>query len=118
MRQAGFIAAAGIYSLTTMVDRLAEDHANARLLAEGLAEIPGIQIDPNRPRTNLVFFDVTAPMGVVGLAARLREYGVICNASYGQKIRMVPHYGIERSDIEHTLRAVREILVGVPVGAR
>ena len=118
MRQAGFIAAAGIYSLSTMVDRLAEDHANARLLAEGLAEIPGIQIDPNRPRTNLVFFDVTAPIGVVGLATRLRDYGVICNASYGQKIRMVPHYGIERSDIEHTLRAVREILVGIPVGAR
>ena len=55
---------------------------------------------------------------LVGLATRLRDYNVICNASYGQKIRMVPHYGIERADIDHTLRAVREILVGVPVGAR
>jgi threonine aldolase len=118
MRQAGIIAAAGIVSLTTMVDRLAEDHANAKLLVEGLAQIPGIQIDPNRPRTNLVFFDVTAPMGAAGLVTRLREYGIICNSSYGQRIRMVPHYGIERSDIERTIRAIQEVLQGVPVGVR
>jgi threonine aldolase len=101
-----------------MVDRLAEDHENARILAKGLAEIPGIAIDANKARTNLVFFDVSAPLGAAGLVARLREHGVLCGVGYGQRIRMVTHYGIERSDVEHTLQAVRNILVGVPVGAR
>ncbi len=118
MRQAGIIAAAGIVALQTMIDRLAEDHANARLLAEGLAEIPGIDIDPKRSRTNLVFFDVIAPIGAADLVARLRELNVRCNVSYGQRIRMVSHYGIDRDDIVRTVRAVREVLVGVPVGAR
>ena len=118
MRQAGVLAAAGIVSLTTMVDRLAEDHANARRLAEGLSEIPGIEIDQSGARTNLVFFDVSAPMGAAGLVTRLRDHGVICTSGYFNRIRMVPHYGVDRADIEHTLRAIREILVGVPVGAR
>jgi threonine aldolase len=118
MREAGVIAAAGVVALTTMVERLAEDHANARRLAGGLAEIPGIEIDPGSVQTNLVFFDVTAPLGAPGLVAGLRERGVSCMVNYGRRIRMVTHYGIERSDIEHTLRAIQEILVGVPVGAR
>src|SRR5262249_27602001 len=105
-------------ALTTMVDRLADDHANARHLAEGLAEIPGIKIDPKMVQTNLVFFDVTAPLGAAALVAGLREYGVACLVSYGSRIRMVIHHGIERSDIDRTVRAVREVLVGVPVGAR
>jgi threonine aldolase len=118
MRQAGIIAAAGIVALDTMIHRLADDHDNARILAEGLAEIPGIELDANKPRTNLVFFDVSAPLGAAGLVARLREYGVLCGVGYGQRIRMVTHYGIERADVETTVRAVREILVGAPVGAR
>lgn len=118
MREAGIIAAAGVVALNTMIDRLAEDHENARLLADGLAEIPGIEIDPSKVRTNLVFFDVTAPVGAVGLAARLREQGVLCSAGGGSsRIRWVTHYGIERADTERALRATREILVGVPVGA-
>jgi threonine aldolase len=118
MREAGVIAAAGLVALKTMVDRLAEDHANAHRLAEGLAEIPGIEIDPATVQTNLVFFDVNSPVGAPGLVAGLRERGVSCLVSSGRRIRMVTHYGIERADVEHTLRAVREILVGVPVGAR
>jgi threonine aldolase len=118
MRQAGIIAAAGIVALNSMVDRLAEDHENARALAAGLAEIPGIEIDAKKARTNLVFFDVAAPLGAAGLVARLREHGVLCGAGSGQRIRMVTHYGIERADVDRTVRAVREILVGVPVGAR
>jgi threonine aldolase len=118
MREAGVIAAAGVVALTTMVDRLAEDHANARLLAAGLAEIPGVEIDPESVQTNLVFFDVTSPVGAPGLVAGLRERGVSCLVSGGSRIRMVTHYGIERADIEHTLRAAHKILVGVPVGAR
>jgi threonine aldolase len=118
MREAGIIAAAGIVALTSMVDRLADDHANARRLAEGLADIPGIEIEPKTVQTNLVFFDVTAPLGAASLVSGLRERGIGCLVSYGLRIRMVTHYGIERSDVEKTLQAVREVLVGVPVGAR
>src|SRR5258708_21382104 len=118
MREAGILAAAGVVALSTMVDRLAEDHANAHRLAEGLANIPGIEIDPKTVQTNLVFFDVTSPVGAPTLVAGLRDRGASCMVSHGRRIRMGTHYGIERSDIEHTLRAVQEILVGVPVGAR
>ena len=63
MRQAGVIAAAGLYALDHHVERLAEDHANARALAEGLAEIPGVEIDPATVETNIVVFDVADPEG-------------------------------------------------------
>lgn len=117
MRQAGIIAAAGIVALTSMVERLAEDHANAKALAEGLAEIPGLQIDPRAVPTNLVFFDVLDPIGGAGLAKRLREQGILCNATSPTRVRLVTHRGIERADVEHALRVIRETLVGVPVGA-
>lgn len=118
MREAGIIAAAGIVALSTMVERLAEDHANARVLAEGLAEIPGVSIDPDQVRTNLVFFEVDAPIGAAGLIARLRDDGVLGGLSGPNRIRMVTHFGIERSDVERVARLVRESLVGVPIGAR
>ena len=118
MRQAGIIAAAGIVALTSMVDRLAEDHENARVLAEGLAEIPGIEIDPAKVQTNLVFYDVTAPVGGQGLVKALREQGILCTSPYPGRIRMVTHYGITRDDVELALRAIREVVVGIPVGVR
>lgn len=116
MRQAGVIAAAGIVALNSMVDRLAEDHDNARVLAEGLAEIPGITIDPTKAQTNLVFYDVDAPLGSQGLVKALREHGVLCTSPYPGRIRMVTHHGITREDVDLTLRLIREILVGIPVG--
>jgi threonine aldolase len=61
MRQTGVLAAAGLVALDTMVDRLAEDHANARTLAEGLAELPGVSCDLSRVQTNLVYFDLAKP---------------------------------------------------------
>lgn len=118
MREAGIIAAAGVVALGSMVDRLAEDHANARVLAEGLAEIPGIDIDPEQVQTNLVFFGVSAPLGAAALVARLREGGVYAGLSGPNRVRMVTHFGVERADVERAVRLVRESLVGVPVGAR
>jgi threonine aldolase len=118
MREAGVIAAAGIVALESMVDRLAEDHANAKLLAEGLAELPGLEVDPEAVQTNLVFVGVVAPMGPAGFVDGLREHGVRCMATYGNRVRLVTHYGIERADIEHALRAARQVLGSVPVGAR
>lgn len=110
MRQAGVLAAAGIVALETMIERLAEDHANARRLAEGLAEISGVVIDPARTKTNMVMFDlaegarVTPAQLVEAMAAR----GVVIRAS--KPFRLVTHYWIKPHHIEHTLRAFGEVL--------
>jgi len=106
MRQAGVLAAAGIIALEEMVDRLADDHANARYLAEGLARVPGIAIDPSLVQTNILFFKVES-MPAQDFAARLRERGVL--SSGGGRVRMVTHYGIEREDIDYALEAIREV---------
>jgi threonine aldolase len=106
MRQAGIIAAAGVYALENMVDRLAEDHDNARVLAEGLYTIPGISLA--LPQSDLVFF--TAEGWDLGeLVRRLGERGVLC-LDEGGRIRMVTHYGIERRDVQEALARVRELI--------
>ena len=111
MRQAGIVAAAGIVALEEMVDRLAEDHANARALAQGLAELPGIQVDLARVQTNIVYFDlVRDDLTPAGLVTRLREHGVLLLAVGGRRLRAVTHYGIEGDDIEKALLAFRRAL--------
>jgi threonine aldolase len=107
MRQAGIIAAAGVYALENMVQRLAEDHENARVLADGLSAIPGITLAPP-PQSNLVFF--TAQGWHFGeLVRRLSERGVLCLVE-GGRIRMVTHYGIDRGDVERAAAAVRSLV--------
>ncbi len=107
MRQVGVIAAAGLVALDSMVERLAEDHANARKLAHGLAEIPGISIEPDTLPTNLVFFDVERE-DRDELHRRLVRRGV--KGGGGQKRwRYVTHYGVTESDIDYTLETVREV---------
>ena len=112
MRQAGIIAAGGIYALRHHVKRLAEDHANARRLAEGLAKLPGITLDPATVETNLVFFDLTraidAPTAVQELLAR----GVRMGALGPRTIRAVTHLDVSAAAIDRTLAAAREIFQG------
>lgn len=105
MRKAGIIAAAGIIAIEKMVDRLREDHENARLLAEGLAEIPGISLDMEAIQTNIVFYDVSG-LGITGneWVSKLKDEGIIASARQGGRVRMVTYRGIEREDIEHTLQ--------------
>jgi len=113
MRQAGVIAAAGIVALTEMVDRLAEDHAHAKRLAEGIADTPGLWVDPARIQTNIVFFEVHRDgMTPVQLAARLKEEGVWLLAQPGRRLRAVTHYGITAEDIEEALGALRRVMAG------
>ena len=76
MRQAGIIAAGGVYALRHHVERMAEDHANARRLAEGLAELPGIKVDPAEVETNIVFFDLTGTLDAPTAVQRLLAHGV------------------------------------------
>ena len=104
MRQAGIIAAAGVYALDHMVARLAEDHENAKVLARGLAELPAVDLDPETIETNIVIFRMEA---AVGFARALKRAGVLCTMPGPGRIRMVTHYGIERADIDETLERAR-----------
>jgi threonine aldolase len=111
MRQAGIIAAAGIVALEQMVDRLADDHVNARRLAEGLAEIPGLAINADRVQTNIVIFELNSErLSPAEFAARLGERGVKLLAIGGRLLRAVTHYGIEADDIEVALAVAREVM--------
>ncbi|MFB3817336.1 MAG: low-specificity L-threonine aldolase [Candidatus Methylomirabilales bacterium] len=113
MRQVGILAAAGIVALDTMVERLAEDHANARRLAEGLATLPGIRLDPKRVQTNIVIFEVAREdLDAPGLARKLFEQGVKSLATGPTRIRMVTHKDVDRAGIERALTVLEELLRG------
>ena len=110
MRQAGVLAAAGLVALEESPKQLPEDHANAKRLAEGVAELPGVKIDPEKVITNIVIFDVaetgqTADAICVGLRGR----GVLASG-FGSSIRMVTHCDVARADIERALRELRSVL--------
>ncbi len=107
MRQAGIIAAAGVYALQHMVDRLADDHDNARRAAEGLAELPGVRLSP-APETNLLYFTVDG-WEASRLQLKLDAAGVLC-FDEGGRIRWVTHYGIERADIDEALARTGGVL--------
>jgi threonine aldolase len=110
MRQAGVLAAAGLIALEESPKGLAEDHGNAKLLAEGLAGLPGIKIDPEQVVTNIVIFEVSATgMTADGICAQLRERGVLASG-FGSSIRMVTHYDVSRADIQTALRELRSVL--------
>lgn len=104
MRQSGVLAAAGIIALEEMIERLREDHANARLLAEGLASIPGITCDPSVVETNILYFQVTA-MPPAEFGACLKDAGVLVGGN-----RMVTHYGITAADIADALEQIRRVV--------
>lgn len=108
MRQAGVIAAAGIVALKTMVSRLAEDHANAKRLAEGLAAVPGLSVDLTRVRTNMVLLEVGDPLGgAAEFVARMKHEGVLALPSGAHTIRLVTHRHITHDDVGRALEAVR-----------
>lgn len=110
-RQAGVIAAAGIVALETMVDRLAQDHANAKYLAECLADLPGIELDPADIKTNMVIFGLV-PNGVTAreLAERLKQEGILVQPRGEYQVRAATHSGITRDDVETAFRAIRRAL--------
>jgi len=105
MRQAGIIAAGGVYALRHHVKRLAEDHANARRLAEGLAKLPGVTIEPASVETNLVFFELTGRLDAPTLVERMLARGVRMGAMGPRTIRAVTHLDVSAAHIERTLDA-------------
>jgi threonine aldolase len=111
MRQAGVIAAAGIVALEEMVDRLADDHDNARKLAKGLAAIKGISIDPACIRTNIVYFDIKETgMLSVELAEKLEALGVRILATDFHQLRAVPTYHVSPADIDRALDVIGTVI--------
>ncbi|HJS87806.1 MAG TPA: beta-eliminating lyase-related protein, partial [Acetobacteraceae bacterium] len=111
LRQGGICAAACLYALDHHVERLAEDHANARTLARGLAQIPGLSVE--MPETNLVFFD-TAGTGIaaVELAGRLRERGVLISTAGRYRARACLHLDVTAGQVERALEVVRSVAIG------
>lgn len=114
MRQAGVLAAAGIVALETMVERLAEDHTNAKYLAENLAGLLGIDLDPESIKTNMVFFGLNLN-GVTAqeFAGRVRREGVLIQPRSAHSLRAALHYGIERGDVDYALSAINRALRGL-----
>lgn len=110
MRQAGIIAAAGIVALTEMVDRLAEDHGNARRLAEGLVDLPGLKLDLDTVQTNIVIFGPRQlPPEGPSFARVLAREGVKVGDIGDGRFRAVTHYGITGKDIDEAVAIVRRV---------
>lgn len=111
MRQAGFLAAAALYALDNNIDRLAEDHENARRLAEALGNIDGVRVLNNPVETNLVFFDVSrAGKNVVEIMSEANENGVLINPADFTTMRAVTHLDVSASDIERAIEVFSNML--------
>ncbi len=111
MRQAGIIAASGIIALEKMIDRLKEDHANARLLAEKIAKTEGISIDPTNIQTNILHFNVSCVGMTSGqFVSKLKEKHLLALTRDEKTVRMVTHRGIEREHIEEAVAAVENVV--------
>jgi threonine aldolase len=113
MRQAGILAAAGIVALEEMTERMAEDHVRARQLAEALAPLPGIQIDPGSPHTNMIFLALD-PARVrcsdAELEAELATRGVLIHPVAPRHLRLVTHYWIDEAAVAQAADAFAAVL--------
>ena len=107
MRQVGILAAAGLYALENHSERLETDHANARLLAQGLAQISGIRVRNISPPTNMVYFDIDASSDV--LCRKMRAQNVLANPIEEQTVRLVTHLGVNESQMRETVKIIQEI---------
>jgi threonine aldolase len=111
MRQAGIIAAAGIYALDHHIERLKEDHQNAKRLALGLKEFKAISIHPEHVETNIVIFDVTdTGMTAPQVTEAMKREGVLIHAFGKTQIRLVTHLDVSNEDVERALKAFKRVL--------
>jgi threonine aldolase len=112
MRQAGILAAAGLIALEHMVERLEDDHANARRLAAGLRDVPGIELDIPTPATNMVYFNLSpaARLQPLALSDALRQRGIVLDCWGDPRFRLVTHYWVSTADVDKVTGAFRELL--------
>jgi threonine aldolase len=114
MRQAGIIAAGALYALEHNIERLADDHHNARILAEAVRATPGLKLDPDVVDTNIVIFEVDAELGTAAaFCARLRDEGVWMNATAPQRVRAVTHLDVSREQVEHAAKVLHDTAASV-----
>jgi threonine aldolase len=113
MRQAGVLAAAGLIALEEMPKRLCEDHANARMLAESLAELAQVEIDLATVQTNIVIFKVRGISNVTPVLAKLKSRGVLAGTAAENQIRFVTHKDVDRAACEEAVRIAAEIINGI-----
>ena len=112
MRQAGVLAAAGIVALETMISRLPEDHQRASSLAKGLAQIPGLVMDPATPHTNMVFLtlDDQLTLSASDAAGRLKDRGVLVGVTAKRRFRLVTHYMIDDAGVDQAIATFDEVI--------
>lgn len=110
MRQAGVIAAPGIIALEKMIDRLRDDHENAKLLAQGICQVDRIVLDPKKVQTNMVTFDLAESVDCDLFLRKLKENGILASAQAKNRVRLVTHRGIEKEHVEKTIAAIEDIL--------
>lgn len=110
MRQAGILAAAALYALDYNIDRLAEDHENARRLADAIADLPGIRLDPATVETNIIIFEIEPRLGTAEqFVKRLEEHGIRMLTTGPQSVRAVTHLDVDRAGIERTIAVFRKL---------
>ncbi|MBI4550778.1 MAG: low-specificity L-threonine aldolase [Candidatus Latescibacteria bacterium] len=110
MRQAGILAAAGLYALEHNIDRLADDHANARRLAEGLAASPAVDLNVEEIQTNIVYFGLRRGLSAPDVITRLREHSVLMLATGPRTIRAVTHLDVSRAQIDRAVDVCQSVL--------
>jgi threonine aldolase len=114
MRQVGIIAAGALYALEHHVERLADDHAHARILAQAIRSTPGLKLDPEVVDTNIVIFEIDPELGTAAaFAARLRDEGVWMYPIAPQRIRAVTHLDVSRQQIENAAQVLQETAAAV-----
>jgi threonine aldolase len=118
MRQAGVLAAPGLIALEEMPKRLTEDHANARLLADRLASLPGIDLDPSKVLTNIVIFGIARTgLTYAEFSSRLKTRGVLISAPGGAAVRLVTHFDVSRADCERAAVAIAQVVAETAAAA-
>jgi threonine aldolase len=118
MRQAGIMAAGCLYALDHNIDRLADDHQNAQILADVVADTPGLHLEPAEVETNLVWFRIDQSVGTAkDITARLKQNGVLVHAAGPQKIRACTHLDVTKAQAERAAETLRNV-VAKPVSVR
>lgn len=110
MRQAGVLAAAGIYALEHNIDRLTDDHVNAKRLADALEKIPGVSVNPSHVQTNIVVFEVAGSRSASDIVASLKNAGVLLNAVGPRSFRAVTHLDVSPADIDKAVDIFHTVL--------
>jgi threonine aldolase len=110
MRQAGIVAAAGLHALDHHVERLADDHANARRFADAIAELPTVRLDPATVETNIVIFDLVGELDAEAATARFAERGIRFSGFGPRTLRAVTHLDVDRAGIDRAIAAARDVL--------